>query len=43
VTVILAQIGRHGLTVFFVLSGFLIFRPFASAAAQRRALPRTAD
>jgi peptidoglycan/LPS O-acetylase OafA/YrhL len=39
--VILAQLCRHGLTVFFVLSGFLIFRPFASAVAQRRALPNT--
>jgi peptidoglycan/LPS O-acetylase OafA/YrhL len=43
VMVVLAQLCRHGLTIFFVLSGFLIFRPFAAAVAQRRALPRTGD
>lgn len=29
----------HGLTLFFVLSGFLLFRPFAEAIIERRPLP----
>lgn len=39
--VLIGQVGRHGLTLFFVMSGFLIFLPFAAAAANRRALPNT--
>ena len=38
----LAQIGgwlTHGLTLFFVLSGFLLFRPFATAIVEGRPLP----
>lgn len=31
---------RHGVTLFFVLSGFLLFRPFASAAIRNVPLPR---
>jgi peptidoglycan/LPS O-acetylase OafA/YrhL len=30
---------RAGVTLFFVLSGFLLFRPFAAAILQRRTLP----
>lgn len=30
---------QHGLTLFFVLSGFLLFRPFAMAVLDGRALP----
>jgi peptidoglycan/LPS O-acetylase OafA/YrhL len=36
---ILVQLGRHGLTVFFVLSGFLIFRPFVTAIIRDRSRP----
>lgn len=32
--------GRLGMPLFFVLSGFLIFRPFAAAALEGRAQPR---
>jgi peptidoglycan/LPS O-acetylase OafA/YrhL len=35
----LFQNGRVGVTMFFVLSGFLLYRPFASAIAQRQPLP----
>jgi peptidoglycan/LPS O-acetylase OafA/YrhL len=31
---------RHGVTLFFVLSGFLLFRPFASAVIRNAPLPR---
>lgn len=31
---------RHGVTLFFVLSGFLLFRPFAAAAIEKAPLPR---
>jgi peptidoglycan/LPS O-acetylase OafA/YrhL len=37
-----AQIGdwlTHGLTLFFVLSGFLLFRPFAASIVEQRPLP----
>jgi peptidoglycan/LPS O-acetylase OafA/YrhL len=33
------QNGRVGVTMFFVLSGFLLYRPFASAIVQRTQLP----
>ncbi len=33
----------QGLTLFFVLSGFLLYRPFASAIINGRAAPRTRD
>lgn len=32
-------LGVHGLTMFFVLSGFLLYRPFAAAIIDGRALP----
>src|SRR4051794_14188475 len=37
-----AQVGdwlTHGLTLFFVLSGFLLFRPFAASIVESRPLP----
>lgn len=37
--VALVQMGRHGMTAFFVLSGFLLYLPFAKAALARRGLP----
>lgn len=38
-TVAYLQIARHGMTAFFVLSGFLLYLPFAKAALARRGLP----
>jgi peptidoglycan/LPS O-acetylase OafA/YrhL len=35
----LFQNGRVGVTMFFVLSGFLLYRPFASAIVQRKQRP----
>ncbi len=34
------MLGLHGVTIFFVLSGFLLFRPFAAAALDGRLQPR---
>lgn len=36
----LAQLGFFGVAVFFVISGFLLFRPFAVAALESRPAPR---
>lgn len=41
--VLLVQLGRHGLTVFFTLSGFLIFRPFARSIIDGRPQPALGD
>lgn len=34
-------LGTEGLTLFFVISGFLLYRPFVAARAQARPLPST--
>jgi peptidoglycan/LPS O-acetylase OafA/YrhL len=34
---------RFGLTLFFVLSGFLLYRPFVAAAMAKRPLPSIRD
>ncbi|MDH2444383.1 acyltransferase [Amnibacterium sp. CER49] len=38
---ILLELGAQGLTVFFVLSGFLLYRPFAAAVLDGAPLPAT--
>jgi peptidoglycan/LPS O-acetylase OafA/YrhL len=36
----IARLGPFGVSIFFVLSGFLLYRPYAHAAIERRARPR---